>query len=517
MKKNIIAQVVNNRLLPFCEKNDSTMDISAESDFGIRLYRDTLTFMFECAVNNVFKYDHCVILGNSIGDGYYFYFDDDYMITDDDILKLRNEMKRLNSCSKKIEKLEIGFDEAVKILNKRKCFHCLSLVKSLSRPFEKYYHYDDTYSLASNILLSDFSFINHYEIFKYKEGILLRYPRKGETSVQDDWHDNPLLFKTVRSDRLVENKIPVIKSIGMLNELIESGKISEYIEISEMTQRMKICKLAEDIISRNKVKTVFIAGPSASNKTTFAHKLCTELKVYGISPINISLDDYYFTKDKITARDEKGNIDLECIEAIDVELFKENIRDLQNGKEVVLPRYEFNYNGIGRRLFDRNPVKLNDNNIIIVEGIHALNKSLSKGLDSSLFYYIYTSPLIQLNLDEYHRIRTTDLRILRRMVRDFRTRNASAFETLNMWSSVERGERKYIFPYQNNVDYIFSSAHAYEIAVLSVYALPLLRSVKPKQKSEYIAAQRLIKLLSFINPLSATFVPAESMLHEFIG
>jgi len=268
------------------------------------------------------------------------------------------------------------------------------------------------------------------------------------------------------------------------------------------------------ISQRGTVKVVFIAGPSSSGKTTFSIRLAIQLRLLGYNPIQISLDNYYRPKSE-APKDAEGKPDLEVLEALDLTLFRNNLGALYAGEEVDLPRFDFK--GDGRRYFEGKPISLKDNTILVIEGIHGLNPNLVPNIDRSTTFKIYISALTQLNLDDHNRISTTDNRILRRIVRDNRTRSTSAQRTLEMWPSVERGETQHIFPYQNQADTMINSALDYELAVLKPYAEPLLRTVKPEAYAEYPVSRRLLKFLENVYPIPADLVPSDSLLREFIG
>ena len=324
--------------------------------------------------------------------------------------------------------------------------------------------------------------------------------------------DNPLLFSVFRENKEYAS-ILGIESIGDLNRKVQQGKAKETILLSEALQRRRISDISRSIHSRGGIKAVFIAGPSSSGKTTFSLKLSDELRVDGYRPVKISLDDYYLPTEKVPV-DENGEKDYEVLEALDLGLFRKQLDALIGGEEVHLASFSFKDR---KTTFRKESVRMEENTILIIEGIHGLNPALIPELPHDLCYRIYISALTQVNLDSRSRISTTDNRILRRMIRDNRTRGFDAVETLSRWPSVERGEKNHIFPYQNNADAMINSALEYEMGVLKPYALPLLCSVPKEEGDAYTLARRLLGFLDYITPIPSDHVPDDSILREFIG
>jgi uridine kinase len=347
----------------------------------------------------------------------------------------------------------------------------------------------------------------------YEEGFLLRFPATGAGNRIEPFEDNPKIF-SVYSEYKKWGRILGVHSVGKLNRLVSERAIKDYIRIAEAFHEKKIAEIADQIFQKkDDVKTVLIAGPSSSGKTTSAKRLSIALKVMGIEPIAIGLDNYYVNTDK-TPRDEKGDPDYECLEALDVPYLNEQLLSLLAGEEVTLPVYDFK---TGRRREEGGKkIRLDRRTMLVIEGIHGLNEALTPQIKRETKFKIYISALTQLNLDDHNRISTSDNRLLRRMVRDNQFRGTGAAKTFKMWPSVQRGERKHIFPFQNTADVAFNSALDYELAVLKVYAEPLLRSVKPAMK-EYSEAARLLSFLGNFAPILPHYVPGTSILREFIG
>ena len=350
-----------------------------------------------------------------------------------------------------------------------------------------------------------------YDVQLYNEGILLVFPSMSDYTKVGNSDRREKLFKTLEQSSM-QAAILGVENVGSLNEQISGGVISELILLSEAMQEKKIAEIAEMVKASKEKKFVMIAGPSSSGKTTFSHRLSIQLRLIGYKPHPIALDNYYKNRED-APRDEDGNFDFECLESLDVKLFNENMTALLNGEEVEMPSFNFK---TGRREYKGDFLKLGKDDILIIEGIHGLNDALSYSLPASSKFKVYISALTQLNIDEHNRIPTTDGRLLRRIVRDARTRNTSAKETIAMWPSVRRGEENYIFPYQEDADVMFNSAHLYELAVIKQYAEPLLFGID-KDCPEYEEAKRLLKFLDYFLGVSPETIPNNSIVREFIG
>ena len=351
-----------------------------------------------------------------------------------------------------------------------------------------------------------------FELKKYKDGFLLRFPKGSDSSKVPEFVDQPKLFEIYNKYKTWGQRLGVT-SVASLNELIVNRKVNDFIDITETLQEKCISDIADQIAERKTVRVVLIAGPSSSGKTTTSKKLALELQAMGYVPKVISLDCYYVDHTR-TPRDADGNFDFECLEALDIELLNSNLVDLFAGKEIIVPTYNFHD---GTQLFEeKNRMSLKENEILIMEGIHGLNDRLTPKIPSEYKFKIYLSALTQLNLDEHNRIPTSDNRLIRRIVRDYQFRGKGAAGTIAMWPSVRRGEEMYIFPFQNNADAILNTALDYELSVLKVYAEPLLLSVKPSEP-EYSEACSLLRFLDSFNSIAPTAVPPRSIIREFIG
>jgi uridine kinase len=352
-----------------------------------------------------------------------------------------------------------------------------------------------------------------FALLPYHNGFLLCFPGVGRGLSIDPFEDSPKIF-SVYNEYKKWGRIVGVHAVGRLNRLVSEQTVREYIGIAEAFQNNKLAEIAADIYKkRDTIKIILIAGPSSSGKTTTAKRLSIQLKVMGIEPAAISLDDYYVNTDK-TPRDEKGDPDYECLEALDVPYLNEQLVDLLDGREVEIPLYDFKAGR--RREKGGKRFKMTRRTLLIVEGIHGLNDALTSHIDRDKKFKLYVSALTQLNLDDHNRIPTSDNRLLRRIVRDHQFRGNSALGTIKMWPNVQHGERKHIFPFQNTADAAFNSALDYELAVLKFYAEPLLRMVKP-DVPEYSEAVRLLSFLENFAPIPPMFVPGQSILREFIG
>ncbi len=353
--------------------------------------------------------------------------------------------------------------------------------------------------------------LKHFHLKKFSNGFMLHIPDVKNPEEKGVWTERPKLFQALQESKQW-GKTMEISTVGALNEMIAKGGSSDLILVQEALQEKKIAQMAEMVAKSGDKKFVMIAGPSSSGKTTFSHRLSIQLRAHGLKPHPIGLDDYFLDREN-TPRDENGNYDFECLEAIDIEKFNEDMVNLLNGKEVELPSFNFK---TGKREYKGNVKKLGQEDILVIEGIHGLNDALSYALPKESKFKIYISALTQINIDEHNRIPTTDGRLLRRMVRDARTRGTLAKDTIAMWPSVRRGEEKYIFPFQEDADVMFNSALIYELAVLKQYAEPILFGI-PKDCEEYVEAKRLLKFLDYFIGVSSEEIPKNSICREFVG
>ncbi len=503
--------IVNGILVPLQEElkgNAEIQTVRLISPLGKRIYRKTLCFLLSYA-SSVVSPERNLIIGHSLGDGYYFrYRDPDPPKTEE----LIRTMKAAVDADLPIDIVSLTDDEALEYSESKKLDETVKLLNTRNSPLYKAARLGDCIELYYEPVLPSAGYLTLWELREYEDGLLLRYPQSRSPYRLMEFTDNPKLFEVFRNNKRISELIG-ISSLGDLNQQIIDGSIDETIRLSETLLRQNIMEIGRKIKEKGSVRAVFIAGPSSSGKTTFSMKLCDELRIHGYKPLKLSLDDYYLSGDLIPL-DENGEKDFDVLESLDLELFRRQLSDLTAGKSVHLAVHDFKEKSTS---FREEPSRMDDDTILIIEGIHGLNPQLTAGFDESMIFRIYISALTQINLDTRSRISTTDNRILRRMIRDSRTRGISPTETLSRWPSVERGEKNNIFPFQNNANSMINSALSYELAALVPYTVPLLRSVRKESGEPYIVARRLLAFLDLILPMPDDMIPPDSILREFIG
>jgi uridine kinase len=510
----LAAVLVNNELkdldaplLTDCRIDPVTIDTVQ----GATTYRRSLCFLLAIAARELTP-ERRLMAGMAIGTGFYHYYDDDIPMTPEDVAALEQRMRSLVDRDAPIRVEHRAWAEAVEYFKSSNQPGTLLLLEHSNEPVIPLDECAGFRDLHVAPLVPSTGVLKTFELMPYHGGLLLRYPHKETPDRIPPFTDDPVLYSVAAESR-ERARVLGVASVGALNRVNASKGIKEYIRIAETLQDKKIAAIADAVAARSDaVRVVLIAGPSSSGKTTTSKKLAIQLKVMGLDPITISLDDYFVDRTK-TPRDERGEPDFECLEALDVELLNEQLLALFRNEEVELPSYDFK-SGSRRSVGKR--IKLGPKSILIMEGIHGLNERLTPRVPREQKFKIYVSALTQLNLDDHNRVSTTDNRLLRRLVRDYNFRGHSAQQTLKMWPSVQAGERKHIFPYQNSADAAFNSALDYELGVLKVYAEPLLRTVKPGCP-EYSEARRLQAFLDYFTPIPAQSVPGDSLLREFIG
>jgi uridine kinase len=511
----IAALKVNNEIRPLGTSllvNAAVEPVLLDSPEGAMIYRRTLSFVLAIAARNIFLHDG-VYVGHSLGNSYYYTLSSGEILEKSQIEKLSCEMQRLVKEDMPITFKYLAYDEAVQLFKEHhQCDTALLLEQRSSSRIKvnECHGYMDIYIQP---LLERTGLLCAFELMPYEDGFLLRFPAIGKGKTISPFVDEPHLYK-IYSDYKKWGRIVGVRVVGDLNARIADRTILDYIRIAEAYQARRMADIASRIYEkRDNLKMVLIAGPSSSGKTTSAKRLAIELMVLGIKPIAISLDDYYRGTAE-TPKDENGDPDYECLEALDVPFLNEQLQALYRGEEVELPVYDFKTGS--RKGSGGKKIKLESHNILIVEGIHGLNDALTYSIERGTKFKVYISALTQLNLDDHNRIPTSDNRLLRRMVRDSQFRGMDAAGTIKMWPKVQAGERKHIFPFQDTSDAAFNSALDYELSVLKYYADPLLRAVKP-DKTEYAEAVRLLSFLENFTPISPQYVPGTSILREFIG
>ena len=448
---------------------------------------------------------------HTLGKAIYCDYEGKEPLSNELLSKVKREMQDLNERNLPIIKKSIPTAEAVKMFKDLGMNDKVELFKYRSASTTNYYELDGFKDYFYGYMPASTGILKVFDLKLYDEGFLLLLPDTSDTSKVADYDDRPLLFKT-QHEANEWGRIMGLGCVGDLNEQICNGNIEDMILVQEALQEKRIGDIAEQIKSRGGVKFVMIAGPSSSGKTSFSHRLSIQLRTLGLRPHPVALDNYFKNRED-TPKDENGNYNFECLEAIDVEGFNKDMLALLNGETVQMPTFNFK---IGRREYKGNTLKLEDGDILVLEGIHGLNDALSYSLPKESKFKIYISALTQLNIDEHNRIPTTTTRLIRRIVRDARTRGTSAQGTIAMWYSVRRGEEENIFPFQEQADCMFNSALVYELAVLKQYVEPLLFGIK-EDDPEYLEANKLLKFLKYFLGISSEGIPHNSIVREFIG
>ena len=510
----ILAVRINNEICSIdsnVEINCKLEPIFKNTKDGANVYRRSLCLLLATAAHNLFPASH-LLVGHSLGYGYYYTLDTGTPITQEQITSLENEMQRLVQNDLPVTTKTISYEDAIKLfeeLNLTETRKQLNYIAPQKIRINCIDHFSDMYF---GPLVRSTGTLKVFSLMKYGEGFLLRFPRSSDHSKLTTFVDQPILFGIYKKYKQWGKQIGVT-SAASLNELINNRKIEEFIDITETFQQKCIADIADQIAASKKVKVILIAGPSSSGKTTTSKKLALELRAIGYKPKVISLDCYYVGRDR-NPKDENGNYDYECLEALDIPLLNQNLVDLFDGKEVIIPSYDFNE---GVPYFEeKNKMKLDANDILIMEGIHGLNDKLTPLIPQEQKFKIYLSALTQLNLDDHNRIPTSDNRLIRRIVRDAQYRGKNAADTIKMWPSVQRGEKLHIFPFQCKADVMLNTALDYELSVLKVYAMPLLQCVSPNEP-EFAEATRLKNFLENFSPIPVTNVPGQSIIREFVG
>ena len=435
---------------------------------------------------------------------------DNLEITEEMLVKVKNKMQEIIDRDLDIRKVIMTQEEADEFYEKEKTLRG-RLQAEVDKEKVSLYYCEDYYNYFYGTMPVSTGFAKYFDLEKYRDGYLLKYPSVTEPNKIQPSKDS-IKLKSALDEYNDINRILGINTVYKLNQKIREGKQKELILFSEALHEKKIAEIAGKIKEKGNVRMILIAGPSSSGKTTFAGKLGMALRVNGIKPVTISVDNY-FVERADTPRDELGNYDFECIEAIDTELFNNHLIRLLNGEEVELPTFDFS---IGTKKYLGNKLKLKEDEVLVIEGIHCLNDKLTSLISNEHKFKVYISDLTVLNIDYYNRISTTDTRLIRRIVRDNQFRNYSALQTLKMWYSVNRGEQKNIFPFQEEAECMFNSSIVYELAVLKDYAIPLLEQVD-RSEPEYSEARRLITLLKYFDSMDGAIIPNNSLIKEFIG
>ena len=485
------------------------LDMTSSS--GSRAYTRTLFFVLCKAVKDIFPASPDVIIDIPVSNGFYVDVRLGKELTEEEVGKLRNRMQEIIDARMPIRRYMVPTEDAIALFQEKGDVEKVKLLKTSGSIYTTYYKIGDYVDYYYGTLLTNTSELYLFGLEKYYDGMLLRIPSLknpdllGEITRQDKMFD---IFK----EHHRWQDIIGIRTVGDFNQAVTAGFSTDIINISEALQEKKIAQIAEDIAQRKGVKLVLLAGPSSSGKTTSCKRLSIQLAVNGLKPLQISLDDYFVDREK-TPKDESGEYDYESIYALDLKLINEQFNALFRGEEVELPKYDFQS---GKSKRSGKKLKMNDHNVLVVEGIHALNPELTSQIPDEQIYRVYASALTTILLDNHNYIPTTDNRLLRRIIRDNKYRGVSAQETIHRWPSVRAGENKWIFPFQENADAMLNTAMLYELAVIKMQAEPLLQQV-PENCEEYAEAYRLLKFLKYFKGIPYNNLPPTSLLREFLG
>ena len=495
-------------------KKDCTVSFfTLKDDIGNKTYVRTATMLFLKAVNDVFGEEvaqECSV-EFAVANGSYINPKGKFGITNENAAKIASRMHELREQKVPFMKTSYKLDEAVELFQKRGMTDKVKLFRYRRGSFVNIYEIEGYLDYYYGYMLPNAGYVKWFDVIPYEKGFMLLLPGKKNPTMVKPLEERRKLFKTLQTSESWGNDVG-LETVGDLNDRICNASLSELILVQEAEQERKIGEIAKDIVGRGNVKFIMIAGPSSSGKTTFSHRLSIQLRTLGKNPHPIALDNYFVNREN-TPKDENGDYNFECLEAIDVKQFNEDMCRLLAGECVELPTYNFI---TGKREYNGNCKKLHEDDLLVIEGIHGLNPKMSYSLPEESKYKVYISALTSVNIDRHNRIPTTDGRLLRRMVRDARTRGTNARRTIEMWPSVRRGEEENIFPYQEEADAMFNSALIYELAVLKQFAEPLLFGIT-KDMPEYYEAKRLLKFLEYFLGVSSEELPRNSILREFVG
>lgn len=489
-------------------KDVEFLDMTSSS--GSRAYTRTLFFVLCKAVQDIYPATD-VVIDIPVSNGFYVDIRLGRPVVDEDVNIIRRRMQEIIDARMPIRRFTVPTEEAVALFQEKGDVEKVKLLKTSGSIYTTYYKIGDYVDYYYGTLLTNTSQLYLFGLEKYYDGMLLRIPSLKNPDVLGEMTRQDKMFDIFKEHHRWQS-ILGIRTVGDFNQAIDSNHSTDIINISEALQEKKIAKIAEEIASRKGVKLVLLAGPSSSGKTTSCKRLSIQLAVNGLKPLQISLDDYFVDREK-TPKDASGEYDYESIYALDLDLINEQFNALFRGEEVELPKYDFQS---GKSKKSGNKLKMNDNNVLVVEGIHALNPELTAHIPQEQIFRVYASALTTILLDNHNYIPTTDNRLLRRIIRDYKYRGVSAQETIHRWPSVRAGENKWIFPFQENADAMLNTAMLYELAVIKTQAEPLLQQV-PENCEEYAEAYRLLKFLKYFKGIPYNNLPPTSLLREFLG
>ncbi len=512
-KYPILLARVDNRLkeLSCPVKESATIEfLDLTSPEGNRCHISGVIYILVCAVKKLYGRKANIIVQHSLDKG--IYIETNFRITEEKIKLIKDTMLAISNADMPITKVTIDRIEAQKYFESIEDYSKAGVMKYNTNNYVTLYRLGNYYNYFYNLMPVSTERIKDFDLTYIKEnGFIVQFPTVYIKDKIKKYEPHPNMFSVFKEYRDWAKIMNIQNSVD-LNDVVSRGKINDLIKIDETLQSNRLLNVAKEIASkRNKVKIVLLAGPSSSGKTTTSKKLCMYLQSFGLTPKVIGMDDYFAERSE-TPKDEAGNYDFECLEALDLKLFDKQIASLLKGEKVKMPTYNFQ---IGKKEFNEE-LQLNTNDILVIEGIHALDKKVLSNVERDKKYKIYISALTEINMDNHNRVSTTDNRLLRRIIRDNRTRGKSVEDTLKMWPSVRLGEEKYIFPHQDEADYTVNSALIYEVGVLKTYVEPLLYSV-PTDSLYYEEARRLLNFLRLFLPIPSDAIPQDSVIREFIG
>jgi uridine kinase len=514
MPFQVMAAKVNNKVesLDFLVYKPKTIDfIDINTPSGMRVYVRTLSMVMAKAINDLYP-NATLHIEHPLAKGYFGYIDVDGKCIDMNPDLVKTHMREIIAQNLPIICEEKPTTEVIELFRQKGQMDKVVLLETLGFFYSRYFRINDFIDYYSSVLLPTTGELSLFGLEQYEEGFLLRIPNRTNPLQLEEYVDQPAMFNVFK-EFIAWNNLMGMRNVGDFNLSCKQNKSYTLINVAEALHEKKVANIADMIVQRKeKARFVLISGPSSSGKTTFSKRLSVQLLVTGIKPLVISLDNYFMERDK-TPLDENGELDYESIDALDVNLLNQQLTSLLNGEEVEMPTYNFDD---GKRYFNEKKIRLNHDNVLVIEGIHALNPALTPAIPDENKFKIYVSALTTISLDDHNWISTTDTRLIRRIVRDFRYRNYSARDTIARWQSVRNGEEKWIFPFQENADVMFNSALIFEWAVLKKYVEPLLAEV-PQNCPEFTEAHRLAKFLRFFLAIRDREIPPTSLLREFVG
>lgn len=511
-KENIIACMVNNEVKPLnyvLKENDEVELLNTSTRDGARIYTRGLLFIMAMAFEELYPQIKLTVnfqLSSSM-----FCEVENEIITNDLIEKVKEKMQEIIEKNLLIKKVQMSKEEASNFIKKENTEIGEIQLENKEKEKVSLYFCEEYYNYFYGVMPISTGYINLFDIMKYHDGFLIRYPSKNKPNEIKPYQEGKKLLATLEEYDDIY-RILGIATLSQLNEKIRNGEAKDIILLSEALHEKKIANIADKITEDRKKRVILIAGPSSSGKTTFAKRLGIQLKLNGLKPKTISVDNYFVERED-TPKDEFGNYNFEALEAVDLKLLNEHLVKLLNGEEIEIPTFDFKK---GTKYYTGKTMKLEDDEVLVMEGIHCLNDELTPAIDKNQKFKIYISALTVLNIDYYNRISTTDTRIIRRTVRDNEFRGYDALKTLSSWYSISAGEEKYIFPFQEDADVMFNTSLIYEINALKKYALPLFKKIGREEK-EYAEAKRLTEFLKYFEQIDIEDIPKNSLLREFIG